>query len=189
VPVTVNLVITDETLFAGGTDPARLVGHGPMPGAIARELIASTVADRRSRATLRRIYKHPRSGALVALESRARLFPKALATFIDLRDDTCRTPCCNAPIRHHDHVTPHHRNGPTSAANGQGDCERCNYVKEAPGWSVSASTDEFGSHTTEVVTPTGNRHQSAAPRLPGPCRIELSEIEYRVGVHLATRAA
>jgi hypothetical protein len=76
VPVAVDVVITDESLFAGDTEPARVVGYGPVPAAIARRLIAAGLKDRRSRATLRRLYKHPRSGALVAMESRARLFPK-----------------------------------------------------------------------------------------------------------------
>ncbi|MDT7760134.1 MAG: hypothetical protein QOH27_6032 [Mycobacterium sp.] len=132
VPVAVDLVITDESLLAGSTDPARIAGYGPVPAAIARRLIATAVGDRRSRATLRRLYKHPRSGALVAMESRARLFPTGLAGFIDLRDDTCRTPYCDAPIRHHDHARPHVRDGPTSATNGLGECAACNYAKEAP---------------------------------------------------------
>ena len=167
VPVTVELVLTDETLLAGDTAPARLAGYGPIPAAVARRLVTSAVDDKRSRATLRRLYKHPRSGALVAMESRARLFPRGLAKFIDLRDDTCRTPYCDAPIRHHDHATPHRRKGATSAVNGLGECERCNYAKEAPGWTVATAVDETGSHTAEFVTPTGARHRSTAPPLPG----------------------
>jgi hypothetical protein len=63
-----------------------------------------TVVDERSRATLRRLYRHPKSGALVAMESRSRCFPKGLVRFIGLRDQTCRTPYCDAPIRHCDHL-------------------------------------------------------------------------------------
>jgi hypothetical protein len=190
VPVAVNLVITDESLLAGNTDPARIAGYGPVPAAIGRRLIATAVRDRRSRATLRRLYKHPPSGALVAMESRARLFPTGLARFIDLRDDTCRTPYCDAPIRHHDHARPHVRDGPTSATNGLGECEACNYAKEAPGWKVTTTCDDQGCHTAEFTTPTGARHQSTAPPLPGPVhRIDLSEIEARVGIAIAKHAA
>jgi hypothetical protein len=167
VPVAVNVVISDAALLAGGTAPARVAGYGPIPAAVARHLIGAAVGDKQSRATLRRLYKHPRSGALLAMESRARRFPKGLATFIDLRDDTCRTPYCNAPIRHHDHADPRARGGPTSAANGLGECEACNYAKEAPGWRVCTSTDENGTHTAEFITPTGARHRSNAPPLPG----------------------
>jgi hypothetical protein len=189
VPVAVNLVLTDESLLAGGTAPARIAGYGPVPAAVARRLIGAAVADRRSRASLRRLYKHPRSGALVAMESRSRLFPTGLARFIDLRDDTCRTPYCDAPIRHHDHARPHVRGGHTNAVNGLGECERCNYAKEAPGWTVITTSDELGSHTAEFTTPTGARHQSTAPPLPGPVHIDLTEIEVRIGIAIAKHAA
>ncbi len=189
VPLTVDLVLTDETLLTDSTVPARLAGYGPIPAAVARLLVKTAADDTRSRATLRRLYKHPRSGALVAMESKARLFPKGLARFIDLRDDTCRTPYCDAPIRHHDHANPHHRDGPTSAVNGLGACERCNYVKEAPGWTVTATSDETGCHTAEFTTPTGARQLSTAPPLPGPTRIDLSEIGVHIGIELAKFAA
>jgi hypothetical protein len=189
VPVGVDLVLTDESLFAGSTDPARIAGYGPVPAAVARRLIGAAVTDRRSRATLRRIYKHPRSGALVAMESRARLFPKGLGRFIDLRDDTCRTPYCDAPIRHHDHARSHIRGGPTSAINGLGACEACNYVKEAPGWSVTTQCDQTGCHTAEFTTPTGARHQSKAPPLPGLVIVDVSEMEIRIGIEIAKHAA
>ncbi|MDT5149644.1 MAG: hypothetical protein QOI01_1377 [Mycobacterium sp.] len=189
VPVAVNLVLTDGTLLGGETVPAQLAGYGPIPAAVARGLVNAAVNDKRSRATLRRLYKPPGSGALVAMESRARLFPKGLATFIDLRDDTCRTPYCDAPIRHHDHADPHRRDGPTSAVNGLGECERCNYAKEAPGWSVSTSSDDEGCHTAEFTTPTGARHRSRAPRLPGLRTTLFSERDVRTAMAIAEYAA
>ncbi len=189
VPVAVNLVLTDESLLAGDTAPARVAGYGPVPAAIARRLIGSAVGDRRSRATLRRLYKHPRSGALLTMESRARTFPKGLATFIDLRDDTCRTPYCDASIRHHDHATPDARGGATTATNGLGECEACNYAKEAPGWQVTTTVDDTGCHHAEFTTPTGARHHSKAPPLPGPIRIDISDVETLIGIALAKHAA
>ena len=185
VPVEVNLVITDESLLAGSTEPARVTGYGPIPAAVARLLVACAAHDDRSQATLRRLYKHPASGALVAMESRARIFPKGLAKFIDIRDDTCRTPYCDAPIRHHDHAQPHTHDGPTTATNGLGECEQCNYAKEAPGWTVHAEIDDTGSHTAEFTTPTGARHRSNAPPLPGITRGNLSEVEYHLALELA----
>ena len=181
VPVAVEVVITDESLFAGDAEPARVGGFGPVPAAIGRRLIAAAMGDRRSRATLRRLYKHPRSGGLVAMESRARLFPKGLARFIDLRDDTCRTPYCDAPIRHHDHATAHGRGGATSGVNGLGDCEACNYAKEAPGWTVTTSQDGNGCHHAEFVTPTGARHHSKAPPLPGRVGDRSRRIDIDIG--------
>jgi hypothetical protein len=189
VPVAVNVVITDESLFAGDTEPARVAGFGPVPAAIARRLIAAATGDRRSRATLRRLYKHPRSGGLVAMESRARLFPKGLARFIDVRDDTCRTPYCDAPIRHHDHATAHGRGGITSGVNGLGLCEACNYAKEAPGWTVTTTQDENGCHHAEFTTPTGARHHSTAPPLPGPVSGRNRRIDIDIGFAIPRHAA
>ena len=164
-PVAVNLVISDETLFGDDDSPAVLEGYGPIPAGVARNLVADALADEQSRATLRRLYKRPDSGALVGMESRSRRFPKSLAKFIRLRDQRCRTPYCDAPIRHLDHAQPRNRGGPTSGRNGRGACERCNYEKESPGWRVCA--DEVnGVHTTEFVTPTGARYRSTAPPAP-----------------------
>ena len=136
--VALNLVMTDQALWGQDNAPAGLDGYGPIPASVAQRLVKDAVVDDRSLATLRRLYRHPTTGALVAMESRSRFFPKGLAGFIGLRDRTCRTPYCDAPIRHRDHATPRNRGGPTSATNGLGECERCNYVKEAPGWRVTA---------------------------------------------------
>ena len=183
-PVAVNLVISDQTLLGGDNSPAVVEGYGPIPAAVARGLVDAAVTDERSRATLRRLYRHPQTGSLVAMESRSRCFPRGLAALIGLRDQRCRTPYCDAPIRHRDHAEPHNRGGPTSALNGLGSCERCNYAKEAPGWRVTTS-DESGVHTAEFVTPTGARYRSTAPPLPGLPAIVVSEVEARIGIALA----
>jgi Domain of unknown function (DUF222) len=188
-PVAVNLVIADETLLGGDDSPAVVEGYGPIPASVARGLVTAAVTDRRSAATLRRLYRRPSTGALVAMESRSRCFPKGLADFIGLRDQTCRTPYCDAPLRHRDHAQPHHRGGPTSAANGLGECERCNYAKEAAGWRVTAGDDETGVHTAEFVTPTGHHYRSTAPPAPGPILVEVSELETRIGIAIAEQDA
>ena len=188
-PVAVNLVIADETLLAGDNSPAVVEGFGPIPAAVARGLVSSAVTDSRSRATLRRLYRRPSTGALVAMESRSRCFPRGLASFIGLRDQTCRTPYCDAPIRHRDHAQPHTRGGPTSAENGLGECERCNYAKESPGWQVTAGDGQNGLHTAEFVTPTGHHYQSTAPPAPGPILVDVSEVETRIGIAIAGQRA
>jgi hypothetical protein len=182
--VALNLVMSDQALWGQDNAPAILDGYGPIPASLAQRLVKDAVVDARSLARLRRLYRHPKSGALVAMESRSRLFPKGLAELIGRRDRTCRTPYCDAPIRHRDHALPRNRGGPTSALNGLGECERCNYVKEAPGWRVSTA-EENGTHTAEFVTPTGARYRSTAPPLPGAPMIMVSEVEIRIGVELA----
>jgi hypothetical protein len=112
-PVAVNLVMSDQTLLGDDNSPAVVEGYGPIPASVARKLVDDAVRDERSRTTLRRLYRHPKTGALVAMESRSRCFPKGLAGFIGLRDQRCRTPYCDAPIRHRDHAEPRNRGGPT----------------------------------------------------------------------------
>jgi hypothetical protein len=114
---------------------------------------------------IRRLYTAPGTGDLVAMDSRRRLFPAPLRRFIQIRDDTCRTPYCDAPIRHHDHIIPWHNDGPTTLANGAGLCEACNHTKELPGWKTQPRPGP--RHTIELTTPTGHTYHSTAPPLPG----------------------
>ncbi|WP_244208295.1 HNH endonuclease [Arthrobacter oryzae] len=130
---------------------------------------------------LRRLYTHPGTGDLVAMDSRARIFPAGLRRFITARDHTCRTPYCDAPIRHLDHIIPHHDGGPTTVANGAGLCEACNHTKETPGWNarpIPGPEPQNGlaagpgsapghRHTIELTTPTGHSYRSTAPAPPG----------------------
>ncbi|CAN5752249.1 HNH endonuclease signature motif containing protein [soil metagenome] len=183
-PVAVNLVLSDETLM-GGDDPAALDGYGPIPAEIACRLIDHAVKDPASKATLRKLYANAATGQLVAMQSRSRVFPKGLARFIGLRDQRCRTPYCGAPVRHRDHAIAAAAGGVTSAVNGQGLCERCNYVKEAPGWRVHTHIEADGTHCAQIVTPAGATHRSTAPPiLPGRRRLDLSEVEQRMRIRL-----
>ncbi len=81
VPVEVALIMTDGTLLAGADEPAHLVGLGPLPAPIARHLARDTDAE----VWLRRVFTRP-DGALVAMESRRRIFPHRLRQFLILRD-------------------------------------------------------------------------------------------------------
>lgn len=184
-PVAVNLVLSDDVLLGGAPGSALLPGYGPIPAAVAARWIQFAATDPRSRATLRRLYASPTSKALVALESRARLFPRGLADFVGLRDQQCRRPYCDAPIRHRDHATPHGRGGPTSAVNGMGTCEHCNYTKETAGWRVTVDDDGSGRHHAEFTTPTGARYSGTAPPMPtGPPWVEVSQVEVAVRIAL-----
>jgi 5-methylcytosine-specific restriction endonuclease McrA len=170
--IEIQLVLTDRALFQGDSEPARLPGYGTVPAGWARQLIKSGPADagraggnRQFQTWLRRLYTAPGTGDLAALDSRARLFPAGLRRFIQTRDDTCRTPYCDAPIRHLDHIIPWAEGGPTTAANGAGLCEACNHTKETPGWTNRPRPGP--RHTLEITTPTGHSNHSTAPPLPG----------------------
>ncbi|ATG52786.1 HNH endonuclease [Brachybacterium vulturis] len=165
----VGIVITDTALLGREDDAeiAELEGYGTIPAHIVRDtLLGRSPGHVRScedehpdevvSAFYRRLYRSPRTSELVAMESRARAFPAGLARMIRWRDTTCRTPWCNAKIRHSDHVVPHHRGGPTSFANGQGLCARCNLLKEHGLWVLSPlSRSQTGSDGPDPRTGTG----------------------------------
>ncbi|WP_166902934.1 HNH endonuclease signature motif containing protein [Mycobacterium sp. DL440] len=184
VPVALNLVLSDESLLAQGSEPAVLDGYGPIPAEVARQMAWAAVLDPEVEAAVRRLYANPLTGNLVAMESTARNFPKGLRWLIKMRDQTCRTPFCDAPVRHIDHITRHADGGPTSAGNGQGLCERCNYSKECPDWQTRTSYDQYGRHTTEIITPTGRTYRSTAPPVPMSARLFTSDIHV-VNIHTA----
>ncbi|MCW2134052.1 HNH endonuclease [Arthrobacter sp. VKM Ac-2550] len=114
---------------------------------------------------VRRLYTAPGTGQLLGMDSRARLMPAGMQRVIQARDQLCRTPWCDAPIRHHDHVVPWRDAGETTEVNGQGLCEACNLAKESEGWD--AQTVPGPRHTVETTTPTGHTYLSTAPALPG----------------------
>ena len=168
--VEIQLVMTDRTLFQGDSEPVRLPGYGIIPGGSARTTLGDA-SDRAFNVWLRRLYTAPATGELVAMDSRARLFPKGLRRFIQVRDDTCRTPYCDAPIRHYDHVVPWHSGGVTTQTNGAGLCEACNHTKEMPGWRAQPTTGQQGAggarHGIQLTTPANHQYHSTAPPLPG----------------------
>ncbi|HEX5087911.1 MAG TPA: DUF222 domain-containing protein [Nocardioides sp.] len=162
VPVMVNLIVRDSVLLGDEDGAGWVDGYGPVPG----ELIRGWVADNLETglaAWVRRVYEQPTTGKLVAMDSTAVLFQGRLAEFIRVRDKVCRTPGCDAPIRHTDHVEARARGGPTTEDNGQGLCELCNHAKQADGWT--ARTVPGPTHTVETTTPTGHTYTSTAEPL------------------------
>ena len=102
----INVVVPDSVLL-GDDDGFGWVEHyGPVPGDLLREWIAAN-AEQGVDQWVRRLYASPETGELVAMDSKARRFEGALADYLRLRDQTCRTRYCDAPVRHLDHVKDH----------------------------------------------------------------------------------
>ena len=157
-------MITDRALFAGDHEPAHLEGYGTVPASWARDLVADATAG--LRAWFRRLYTAPGTGDLVGLDSRSpAAHPPALASFIRTRDQRCRTPWCDAPIRHTDHVKdraigrPDHRGQPRRPLRG------LQPRQDRP--RLARPTPPGPRHTTETTTPTGHTYRAQAPPLPG----------------------
>ena len=157
VPVEVQLVLSDQTLSGADDEPGHLHGCGPVPAPWARDLVRESEAE----VWLRKLYAD--HGRLVAMESTRRIFPEGLRRFIVARDQVCRTPWCDAPIRHVDHALPVHADGETSEGNGQGLCVTCNHAKEGLGWRARPGPGGAGELVT-ITTPTGHTYESRPPR-------------------------
>lgn len=154
VPTEVHVVMEAESLFADGRVPAWIPSYGPLPAKTARNFLAANQA----RIFIRRMFTSPDTGQLVGMDSRRRTFDGLLRRMVVFRDDTCRTPWCNAPIRHADHATPVAEGGGTEWSNASGLCAACNYAKEHPGWKHEATADDL-----TVSTPTGEEYEAATP--------------------------
>lgn len=184
-PVTLDIgvIITDHVLLDPGTgDLAQIEGYGTVPAEAVREslrdplnAIAGTDEDPLGpdgpalRAVLRKLYEHPRTEELVAVESRARAFPSALARFIRLRDRTCRGPHCNAPIRHIDHIRPHAAGGCTCLENGQGVCAYCNDKEQQLASVERVGDPAVDGHVVEWTTRLGATRRTRAAALTHRC--------------------
>ena len=166
--------MTDRTLF-GDDEPAHLTGHGPIPAGWPEPWSSATPTPP-PRTWVRRLYTDPTGTQLIAMDSRQRLFPAAAQKFLIARDQTCRTPWCDAPIRHLDHIIPHSRGGPTSIGNGQGLCRPATSANKHTGWRSRA--DPRRHHPT--TTPTGHTYPSNPPPPPtSPPWPDISHIEER----------
>ena len=195
----IGMIITDRALLEPGAgDVAHIEGYGPVPVECVREELRAALREPEDpeddpigpdgpalRAVLRRLYTHPTTGELVAVESKARAFPAAMARFLSWRDTICRGPHCNAVIRQTDHIQPFARGGSTSLDNGQGLCAFCNQKElmaraierlQGPGHRVQW-TSQAGLTRTTTATPLtlpAPPQASASPQEPQPGRTEAN---------------
>lgn len=133
--VRINLVMDADCLLEGGNTPARLDGYGPIAADLARQITrteATTTEKNAAHLTIRRLFTTPEESELVRMETTTRSYTGLLRELITIRDEVCRTPYCEAPIRHIDHIKRFSDGGKTSYDNGQGLCQTCNYTKEHP---------------------------------------------------------
>jgi len=107
----------------------------------------------------------PLEALLDANDRLRRRFDGFLKKLIILRDRRCRDPFCDAPIQHIEHIQRYTDGGLTIYPNGRGDCERDNYAREMPGWTVEAVSSGLDGcqHTITITTPTGHTYLSRAP--------------------------
>lgn len=177
--IQLKLIMTDRSLFAADTEPAYLPGYGVIPAQYARQLLSTAEeqlkqagshrADLRARIKtfpeIQRLFTAPGNKDLIAMESKARIFPPALRDFIQIRDRRCRTPHCNNPASEADHIYQWHLGGPTSLANAAYRCHSCNLVKEQPDWAEALA--HMFPHTITLHPAPGTSYTSQSPPATG----------------------
>lgn len=178
IPVSLGIVMTDRTLIQGLAEPAHLENYGVISAEHARKILCGTAAaPNEYDVWVRRLYTAPGTGDLIAMDSAQRLFTGNLRKFIIIRDQFCRTPFCDSPIRHLDHVLQAANDGLTSAENGEGLCVFCNLTKEAPGWQEE--TVPGPRHTKRVTTSSGQTYLATALPLPGTTTYDVEPATQR----------
>jgi hypothetical protein len=153
----VQVVISHSTLIGADDAPAELVGHGPIPADLAREIAAQGV--------WRRLVTDPMSGTVLDYGRTTYHPPAALADHVRARDVYCRFPLCRrrAADAELDHILAWADGGETGEANLAGYCLHHHKLKTHAGWRVEAHPD--GRLTW--ITPTGHRH-TTSPHDYGP---------------------
>jgi hypothetical protein len=148
----IQIVIPYDTLTGTADHPADLVGYGPIPAPLARQIAADGI--------WKRLVTDPLSGALLDYGRTTYRPPAALADFVRARDVHCRHPICRrrAIDSELDHTIAYAGDvGETSASNLYATCAHHHHGKhDAPGWSVVQHADGQISWTT----PTGHTYAS-----------------------------
>ena len=156
VPVEVQVVMSDRALLGDDHDRrAHLVGGGPIPAGLARDLVADA-----AQVWVRRLYTSPVDGTLVAMDSRRRVFDGKLRQFLVTRDQTCRT----AVVRRPDPARrPHHRSRrPRHHQRGQ----RPGTLRGLQLHQSPARLDR--THRTRRTTARGDHHHPHPPHRAQP---------------------
>jgi hypothetical protein len=151
--VEIGLVMTVGNLLDADDSPVSIPGFGPISTGLARRIICSG-----GQTWIRRLYTDPVDHSLTDCDQRRRRFDGILARIVTKRDNRCRQPGCDSPIRHLDHVIAFHAGGPTTKENGQGLCGRSHTIKHLPGWKVTANAGQI-----DWETPTGHKYRSTRP--------------------------
>lgn len=147
VPITMLLGLDDQ--------PGELVGYGPIPAELARQIAAE--------GTWRRLLTDPISGALLDYGRATYTPPAGLAEFVRARDVYCRNPICGqrAATADLDHTIAYHSHDPdggtTSEHNLHASCRHHHRLKtHTEGWRVEQHPDDRVTWTT----PTGHTYSS-----------------------------
>ncbi|MEV8240641.1 DUF222 domain-containing protein [Microbacterium testaceum] len=131
------------------TEPAELIGHGPIAADTARTLAESTTVP------WDRVITHPITGAVLHTDTYQR--SAAIDRYLRARDRHCRWPGCTVPaIRSEvDHTLDYALGGNTDVGNLSHLCQRHHTQKQFTRWSVRQLPDGI----LEWTSPTGRTYR------------------------------
>ena len=152
-PAELQILIDLPTLLHLADNPAELIGYGPIPPQVARELAGS--------ARWRRLVTDAVQGHLLDYGRRSYRPPKRLADYLSARDRSCRIPGCQRPamLCDTDHIVPFGDGGPTSSANCISLCRRHHRLKTMRRWKLVRQADG----RLHVITAAGVVHELPLP--------------------------
>jgi hypothetical protein len=157
----VFLHIPMDTALTMSDTGCELSGYGPLPAAVAREIMTNPDS------MLRKVLTDPATGAVRNL-GRSRRNPSTfLRDFVAARDRECSGVGCHRPAQRcdWDHLSDWSHLGVTADHNGGAKCERCHYRKDEPGWTM---THDPGSGVSTITTPTGRTYTKTAEPIIQP---------------------
>ncbi len=157
--IDIRVLVPLGTLLGLTGDPGYLPGFGSIPPELCRQLAAQA-------AFWKTAVHDPQTGQLVALgERRYRPSPQ-VREFVELRDQTCRSPGCGriAERCQYDHGIPFDAGGETCVESNEMLCAHHHQRKTHSNWHFRIDPD-----TAETIwtTPTGHTYATRPPPLGG----------------------
>jgi hypothetical protein len=156
-PARVDVAVNASTLLGGDRSPALLRGYGPIDPDVVARLAAGPDT------ILRRLVTDPIDDHLLTIDSKQRFFRGELRDLLFTAHPRCSAPGCDRPSKQAEHVIRFADGGPTTPANGVGECQAHNLARERPGFDLRP-----GPAGPVWQTPSGRTYPTKRPPVLGP---------------------
>jgi hypothetical protein len=163
----ISVVVSLATVLGLRDDPAEVLGVGPVPAAVAREL----AADGRWRA-----WVTDAAGAVTATGSAGYVPSAAVARLVRAREPYCRFPGCRQPATRADldHAIPWPR-GATVPGNRGPLCRRHHGLKTRAGWELSPTIGPTSQANPPPTDPDPGAASPVAWQWRGPTGLRVTD--------------
>jgi hypothetical protein len=144
------------TLLGSTDEPAELDGYGPIPAAMARQLVANGANS------FYRVLVDPRDGAPLEIGRTSYRLTEAMKRWIRMRDGHCTFPGCTNQSTDNDtdHLTAWQHHGTTGVSNLAQLCPKHHRLKHNSGWTPTPATE---TEPPGWTSPTGRHYPGQHP--------------------------